>query len=58
MRYLLNEYDFTKVRSVFETPGLPLHSYTNAAFAWIRWGITGNRWSYANEYINKITVVE
>jgi len=58
MRYLLNEYDFTKVRSVFETPGLPLHSYKDAAFAWIRWGITGNRWSYANEYINKITVVE
>ena len=57
MRYLVNEYDYRLVRPVFNTPGLPLQEYKDASFAWIRWGITGDRWSYANEYINKITVV-
>ena len=39
------------------TPGLPLQEYKDASFALIRWGITGHRWSYANEYINKINEV-
>jgi len=58
MRYLVNEYDYTLVRPVFTTPGLPLQEYKDAAFAWIRWGITGHRWTYANEYINKINEVQ
>ena len=45
------------MRPVFNTPGLPLQEYKDASFAWIRWGITGHRWTYANEYINKINEV-
>lgn len=58
MRYLINEYDYTLVRSVFNTPGLPLQQYQDASFSWIRWGTTGQRWSYTNNYITKINEVE
>ena len=43
MRYLVNEYDYTLVRPVFNTPGLPLQEYKDASFGVIRWGITGHR---------------
>ncbi len=56
MRYLVNEYDFQLVKNVFTTPGLPLQSYKDASFSWIRWGVTGHRWNYTADYLNKLTV--
>lgn len=57
MRYLLNEYDFVRVRGVFETPNLPLQRYKDASYRWLRWGITGPRWTYTHQYLKKINEV-
>jgi len=57
MRYLVNEYDFVRVKSVFQTSGLPIQQYKDASYAWIRWGVTGPRWHYTSNYLKKFNEV-
>lgn len=55
--YLVTEVDWKRVEQTFKTPGLPLSSYSRAAYKWLRPGIIGNRTKYAYQYASKLVVV-
>ena len=53
LRYLFNEYQWTRSEHVFKTPGQSIDWYmSKGAYPWLGWGIHGNRTVYANQYLN------
>ena len=51
LRYLFNEYQWTRSEHIFKTPGQTIEWYTkNGAYPWLGWGIHGLRTDYAYDY--------
>ena len=51
LRYMFNEYQWTRSEPVFKTPGKTIEWYTqHGAYPWLGWGIHGARTDYAYDY--------
>ena len=56
LRYLFNEYQWTRSEPVFRTPGKSIGWYTQkGAHPWLGWGVHGNRTTYAHQYYAQLT---
>ena len=57
LQYMVSEVEWRKVENIFKTPGLPQDEYMSAAHRWLRWGVYGDRTTYSNQYLNRLTQV-
>ena len=56
LRYMFNEYQWTRSEPIFKTPGQSIAWYTQkGAYPWLGWGIHGNRTRYAHQYYAQLT---
>ena len=56
LRYLFNEYQWTRSEHIFKTPGKSIDWYMQkGAYPWLGWGIHGNRTVYAHQYLNTLS---
>ena len=58
LRYLFNEYQWTRSEPVFKTPGKTIEWYTqHGAYPWLGWGIHGARTDYSYNYARMLVEV-
>lgn len=56
LRYLFNEYQWTRSEHIFKTPGKSIEWYTkHGAYPWLGWGVHGHRTDYAYDYARWMT---
>jgi len=56
LRYLFNEYQWTRSEHIFKTPGKTIEWYTkHGAYPWLGWGIHGLRTDYSYDYSRQLT---
>ena len=56
LRYLFNEYQWTRSEHIFKTPGQSIEWYTKeGAYPWLGWGVHGLRTDYAYDYARWLT---
>ena len=53
LSWLVNEVEWKYVESRFKQEGQSVDYYMNAAWQWLRWGVTGPRVHYANQYLSQ-----